>query len=127
MQLLILIPTMIIFKDKGKLVVDKTSLIGKNSKSTTPPFLLTFEIYNINIHNCMVDSGASSNVMPLSVCRRMNAKYTPCETKITQLDHSNVKLLGKIKDVLIKMAINPSIYQIIDIGVVDIPDAYGFF
>ena len=30
--------------DKGKSVADKASLIGKNSKSTTPPFLLTFNI-----------------------------------------------------------------------------------
>ena len=52
--------------EKGKATTDKASLIGKNSKSTTPPFLLTFEIFNRNVHNCMVDSGASSNVMPLS-------------------------------------------------------------
>ena len=38
----------LISKDKGKLVADKTSLISKNSKSTPPPFLLTFEIYNRN-------------------------------------------------------------------------------
>ena len=31
---------------KGKAIANKTSLIGKNSKSTTPPFLLTFEIFN---------------------------------------------------------------------------------
>ena len=30
--------------EKGKATADKASLIGKNSKSTTPPFLLTFEI-----------------------------------------------------------------------------------
>ena len=117
----------LISNDKGKLAVDKTSLIGKNSKSTTPPFLLTFEIYNINVHNCMVDSRASSNVIPLSVCRRLNVKYTLCETHITQLDHSIVKVLGEIKDVQIRMASNPSIYQIIGIFVADILDAYGLF
>ena len=63
--------------DKGKSTADKASLIGKNSKSTTPPFLLTFEIFNRNAHNFMVDSGASSNVMPLSICKRMNGKYVP--------------------------------------------------
>ena len=44
-----------IYNDKGKLAVDKTSLIGKNSNSTIP-FLLIFKIYNRNVHNCMVDS-----------------------------------------------------------------------
>ena len=47
-----------------KIAADKDSLIGKNSKSTTPPFLLTFEIFNRNVHNWMIDFGASSNVMP---------------------------------------------------------------
>jgi hypothetical protein len=55
-----------------KLVLDAA---GKKKQASTisthrnvPPFLLTFEIFNRNIHNCMVDSGASSNVMSWSVC-----------------------------------------------------------
>ena len=48
-------------------VVDVVA-IGQKSRSVTPPFLLTFKIFNNNVHNCMVDSGASSNVMPYSVC-----------------------------------------------------------
>ena len=39
--------------------------IGGKSKSKTLPFLLYFEIFNHNVHNCLVDSGASSIVMPL--------------------------------------------------------------
>jgi hypothetical protein len=70
-------------QDKGSLHVnnvnnvDKVALetASKKPQTTTlstrkniPPFLLTFEIFNRNMHNCMVDSGASSNVMPWSVC-----------------------------------------------------------
>ena len=75
----------------------------------------------------MVDSGASTNVMPLSVCRRLNGKYVPSNSQITQLDRINVRVLGEMKDVLIRLASNPSIFQIIDIVVVDLPDAYGMF
>lgn len=39
-----------------------------------PSFLLTFKILNFNIHNCLVDSGTSVNVMPLSVVKKINAK-----------------------------------------------------
>ena len=46
--------------------------VGGKSKFKTPPFLLTFEIFNYNVHNCLVDSEASINVMPLSVCKRIN-------------------------------------------------------
>jgi hypothetical protein len=70
-------------QDKGSLPVnnvnnvDKVALetASKNPQATTlstrknvPPFLLTFKIFNKNMNNCMVDSGASSNVMPWSVC-----------------------------------------------------------
>jgi hypothetical protein len=30
-----------------------------SSRKNVPPFLLTFEIFNRNVHNCMVDFGAS--------------------------------------------------------------------
>ena len=35
------------------------ALIGGESRSQTFPFLLTFEIFNQNVHNCLVDFGAS--------------------------------------------------------------------
>ena len=46
--------------------------IGCKSKSKHPPFLLTFEIFNHNVHNFLVDSGASVNVMPISVSKKIN-------------------------------------------------------
>ena len=46
--------------------------IGQRLRYLTPPFLLTFEIFINNVHNYMVDSEASSNVMPFSVCQKLN-------------------------------------------------------
>ena len=77
------------------------ALIGKRSRSQTPPFLLTFEIFNRNVHNCLVDSRASSNVMPYSVCKKLNAQPKICRTKIIQLDKSHVKVMGELEDVMI--------------------------
>ena len=37
----------------------------------TPPFLLTLEILNHKVHNCLVDSRSSVNVMPLVVCKKL--------------------------------------------------------
>jgi hypothetical protein len=101
------------------------SLIGKRSKSNTPPFLLTFEIFNRNVHNCMVDSGASSNVIPYVMCQKLNVEPKKCDIQIVQLDRSNVKVIGELKNVLIRLAFNPKVHQVIDIIVVDIPEAYG--
>jgi hypothetical protein len=75
----------------------------KKSKLYIPPFLLTFEIFNRNIHNCLVDSGASSNVMPYFVCKKLNATPIKSETHIIQLDRTEVKVIGELKDVMIKL------------------------
>ena len=98
-----------------------------NTRKNVPLFLLTFEIFNRNVHNCMVDSSASSNVMPLSVCQKINAEVQPSSLKIIQLDRTNVKVIGELKNVLFRLSSNPKVHQIIDIIVVDIPEVYGLF
>jgi hypothetical protein len=80
--------------DKGKLVsksdktVEKlgkyqssiinTALIGKRYHSMTQ-FLLAFENNNKKVHNCLVDSRSSSNVMPYALCQKINME--PLKTK----------------------------------------------
>jgi hypothetical protein len=101
------------------------ALIGRKSISQTPTFLLTFEIFNRNVHDYLVDSGASLNVIPFSVCKKLNAQPEMCRTKIIQLDRSHVKVMGELKDVMIQLSSNSKVHQVIDVIVVDIPEAYG--
>ena len=100
-------------------------LIGRKSRSQTPPFLLTFEIFNQNVHNCLVDSRASSNVMPYSICKKLNAELQMSKIKIIQLDKSHVKVFGELKDVLIRLSSNSKVHQTIDIIVIDIQRHIG--
>lgn len=46
-----------------------------DANTLCPPFLLTFEIFNFNVHNFLVDSGASVNIMPLFVSKKINEKW----------------------------------------------------
>jgi hypothetical protein len=55
----------------NKLMVNACSE-DKKGRPFVPPFLLTFEEFNRNLHGCLVDSGASSNVMHLSICKKLN-------------------------------------------------------
>jgi ribonuclease HI len=116
--------------------VDKSVLEAASKKQqastistlrNVPPFLLTFEIFNRNVHNCMVDSRVSSNVMPWSVCQKINAEVQPSTLKIIQLDRTSVKVIGELRNVLIRLSSNPKVHQVIDIIVVDIPEVYGLF
>jgi len=99
------------------------AMIGRKSKSMTPPLLIMFEILNMNAHNFLVDFGASSTMMPYSVAKRLHAIPKKTGTQIMQLDRTNVKVIGELKDVLIQMATKPQYTQVIDIVVVDIPEA----
>ena len=99
--------------------------IGGNSKYQTSPFMLSFEIFNHNVHNILVDYGASSNVMPLSICIRINGQPISSPSRIIQLDRSIVNIIGEMKDVLIRLSIDPRVCQFIDIMVVDIREEYG--
>jgi hypothetical protein len=63
--------------------------------------------------------------MPYSMCQKINVVPSKCTTRIIQLDRSDVKFMGELKDVMIRLASDPRVCQIIDIIVVDIPKAYG--
>ena len=120
-------------ENKGKTIEEEKrqnprlngALIGRKSRSQNPPFLLTYDIFNRNVHNCLVDSGAPSNVMPYSVCKNLNAESQMRKTKIIQLDRSHVNVFGELKDMLIRLSSNSKVHQTIDIIVVDILEAYG--
>jgi hypothetical protein len=98
---------------------------GRKERPFVPPFLLTFEVFNRNLHNCLVDSGASSNVMPLAVCNKLGVVPLKSDKHVIQLDRTQVKVMGELKDVMIRIATHPNFMQVIDIIVVDIPEAYG--
>lgn len=40
---------------KSQPLVVNTALVSKKYCSMTPPFLLTFEMFNKKVHNCLVD------------------------------------------------------------------------
>jgi hypothetical protein len=72
-----------------------------------------------------VDSGASSNVMPLAVCNKLGVVPLKSNKHVIQLDRTQVKVMGELKYVMIRIATHPNFMQVIDIIVVDIPKAYG--
>ena len=63
--------------------------------------------------------------MPLAVCKKINGQPKPTTWEVTQLDRTNVKVVGEMEDVLIRLFANEKICQYIDIVVADIPDGYG--
>jgi ribonuclease HI len=63
--------------------------------------------------------------MPLSICKKLNAIPLKSDKHVIQPYKTQVKVMGEIKDVMIKIVTHPKFAQVIDIIVVDIPKAYG--
>ena len=70
-------------------------------KVEVPLFLLGIRIYGKNLHNCLIDSGASCNVMPLSITQRLGVNPQPSNRVVIQFDKIEVKVIGVLKDVWI--------------------------
>ena len=65
------------------------------------------------------------NVMPLAICKKLNGQLIPTDWDVTQLDKTSAKVVGEMKNVLIRLSANKKICQYLDIVVADIPDGYG--
>ena len=55
----------------------------------------------------------------------VNGKPKPSTWRVVQLDRTDVKVIGEMEDVLVHLASNDKVCQVINIVVADIPDAYG--
>ena len=98
---------------------------GRKENPFVPPFLLTFKVFNRNLHNCLVDSRMSSNVMPLVFCNKVGVVPLKSDNHVIQLDRTQIKVMGDLQYMMIRIATHPNFMQVIDIIVVDIPEAYG--
>jgi len=96
------------------------------SKSQVLPFLLTYEIFNFNVHNFLTDLGVSCNIMPFSVFQKIIVVSKMTKNRTIQLDRTYIKVKGEFKYVLIRLSSNRRVHQTINIIVVDIPESYGF-
>ncbi len=73
-----------------------------------PPFYLTVIVGNKLVHNCMVDSGASSSIMPKEIADKLGLKYQPLEKGVVQLDGTAVNTLGIIKGLDLTLHSSPN-------------------
>ena len=99
---------------------------SKSSKSIKPPpFYLSLIIGNKLVHNCLVDSGATSSVMPKRVADQLGLNYQPLEKGGLQLDVTTINTVDFIKDANLTLhaCTNYPIY--LDIYVIDLPPYFA--
>jgi hypothetical protein len=96
-------------------------------KDKNPPFYLSLGMNGLCLNNCMLDSRASANVISLKVMKQLGLKTTRPYGNVCGIDSRRVKVLGVYEDVEVFLIDFPHISVLMDILVIDVPDAWGMF
>jgi hypothetical protein len=103
-----------------------TSAIKLRGK--VPPFYISIENHDVALHNCLVDTGATNNIMPLAVMEALGmscTRYYETGESIYAIDSRQVPTYGEIKYFYAWITVAPHIITVFNIVVVDLPPAYG--
>jgi hypothetical protein len=97
----------------------------EGAKDIIAPFYITLNVYDQLLHNCMLDSGASHNVMPKIIMDKLGLQITRPYGEIYSFDSRRVKCMGMIKDLVVTLAQVPIKSILMDVVIVEIPPKYG--
>jgi hypothetical protein len=70
----------------------------EGARDTITHFYITLKVHDWLLHNCMLDSGASHNVIPKSIMDRIGLEITRPYGDLYSFDSRRVKCMGMIKD-----------------------------
>jgi ribonuclease HI len=97
----------------------------EGARDTVAPFYITLTLFDHLLHNCMLDSGASHNVMPKAIMEKLGLEITRPYGDLYSFDSRKVKCIGMIKDLVVGLAQIPAKSILMDVVVADIPPKYG--
>jgi hypothetical protein len=96
----------------------------EDGSDASTPFYISLNFHDKIPHNCLMDSGASHNVMPKVVMEELGLDITKPFQDLYS-DSKKVKCLGLIKDMVFYLAQLPMKSVVMDIIVVGIPPKFG--
>jgi ribonuclease HI len=92
---------------------------------SSPPFYTSLNIHDKVLHNCLMDSGASHNLMPKTVMEELGLEITKAYHDLYSFDSRRVQCLGVIKDLVVTLFQLPMKSVVMDIVVADVPPKFG--
>jgi len=92
-----------------------------------PPFYLSLKLHDLILHNAMLDSEASHNLMPKSSMDKLGLDITRPYHDLYSFDSRRVKCLGLIKYLVVSLEKIPAKHVLMDFVVADIPPSMECF
>ena len=108
----------------NKLIVILGPMVEELDESC-PHFYISLNIHDKILHNYLLDSGTSHNLMPKAAMDEISLSITNPYHDLFSFDSSKVKFLGLIKDLAVNLTQLPSKSIMMDIAVADIPPKFG--
>lgn len=103
-----------------------TNSVQKEIEEKKPnPFYISFLLNGQKLSNCIIDSGASDNIMPQPVAKALGLELTKKFGCCYAMDGKKVPLVGEVKDVQSVLYACPEKRVKLTILVADIPASYG--
>ena len=90
-----------------------------------PPFYISLNVHDKTLHNCLLDSGASHNLMPKAVMEELGLEITKTYHDLFSFDSKRVRCYGLIKDLAVTLTHASMKTMIMDIVIADIPPKFG--
>jgi hypothetical protein len=88
------------------------------------PFFISLMVNNLLLHNCMLDSGASSDVMIRKVMERLNLRISRPYHNVCAMDSREIEVHVLFNDLQVHLAVFPDMSVLMDVAI-DVPDAWG--
>ena len=99
--------------------------VDEPSNEKFTPFYVILNIHNVVLHNSMLYSATSQNLMPRRIMDQLGLDMTRRYKDIFSFDSNKFKCLGLIKDLFISLAQIPTKTLVMDLVVDDIPPNFG--
>lgn len=111
--------------DQERSIAKESSLVATSFFDKPDPFYISLYIAGCKLRNCIIDSGASDNVMPSKVSHALGLSFNKPIGKVFLMESKQVLLVGQIKDAQVSLAAQPQKKLKLNILVADIPTSYG--
>lgn len=95
--------------------------MGKNKPSA---FYITLEIEGYVLNNCLVDSRVATTIIPKVVCDVMGLPMIRASIGVLQLNSTPIKIVGVIKDIVLKIHKCTSMIITQEVMVVELPPLF---
>jgi hypothetical protein len=97
----------------------------ESSTDSIASFYITLTVQDHLLHNCMLDSGASHNLIPKIIMENLGLEITIPYQDLYSFESRKVKCLGMIKDLVVNLAQIPVKSILTDVVVFGVPTKYG--